>query len=631
MVEMPRQAREMRPLASRSHMHTIRTLLPYLWQRSFEMRGRVVLAMMLLVLAKVANVYVPILYKQAIDVLGANQATLIVVPIAILIAYGILRIATVAFGELRDAVFAKVAERAIRTVSLRVFEHLHRLSLSFHLERRTGGLSRAIERGVKGIEFLLTFMLFNILPTLVEIVMVCGILWWFYGAEYAAITFVTISAFIAFTLTVTEWRLKFRRRMNQQDSEAHTKAIDSLLNYETVKYFGNEAHEARRFDESRRRYEEAAVQSKTSLSLLNIGQGAIIAIGLTGITIKAGYEVAAGTMTIGDFVLVNTYLIQLYIPLNFLGFVYREIKQSLTDTEAMFELTHVYPEIEDKPEAKPLDVRDGEIKFDNVRFSYDARRNILDNVSFEVPPGQTVAIVGASGAGKSTVSRILFRFYDIEGGSVRIDGQDISGVQQQSLRAAIGIVPQDTVMFNDSIFYNIAYGNPDASRAEIEEAARLAHIHEFIHALPDGYETQVGERGLKLSGGEKQRVAIARTILKNPRIMLFDEATSALDSGTEKEIQDNLKEVSRDRSTLVIAHRLSTIVDSDQILVLDGGRVVERGRHAELLERDGKYADMWHRQQETAELQKELAERLALEKQELEGEGAPLPEGAGNG
>ncbi len=613
MVNMPRESREMLAPASRSHMYTIRTLLPYLWQRSLEMRARVVLAIILLVLAKVANVYVPILYKQAIDILGADQAALIVVPVALLIAYGVLRVTTVAFGELRDAVFAKVAERAIRTVSLRVFEHLHRLSLRFHLERRTGGLSRAIERGVKGIEFLLTFMLFNILPTLVEIVMVCGILWWFYGITYAAITFVTIGAFIAFTLAVTEWRLKYRRQMNQQDSEAHTKAIDSLLNYETVKYFGNEAHEAKRFDESRQRYEKAAVQSKTSLSLLNIGQGAIIAIGLTGITILAGYEVAAGTMTIGDFVLVNTYLIQLYIPLNFLGFVYREIKQSLTDMEAMFELTHIYPEIEDKAGAKPLEVRDGEISFDNVRFSYDERRNILDDVSFTVPPGQTVAIVGASGAGKSTVSRILFRFYDIESGAVRIDGQDIREVRQDSLRAAIGIVPQDTVMFNDSVFYNIAYGKPEASREDIEQAARLAHIHDFIVAQPDGYDTQVGERGLKLSGGEKQRVAIARTILKDPRIMLFDEATSALDSKTEQEIQDNLREVSRDRSTLVIAHRLSTIVDSDQILVLDGGRIVERGGHGELLAADGKYADMWRRQQETAELQKVLAERLALE------------------
>ncbi len=620
MVNMPRESREMPPPASRSHMHTIRTLLPYLWQRSFEMRARVVLAIILLVLAKVANVYVPILYKQAIDILGEGQAAIIVVPVGLLIAYGVLRVATVAFGELRDAVFAKVAERSIRTVSLRVFEHLHRLSLRFHLERRTGGLSRAIERGVKGIEFLLTFMLFNILPTLVEIVMVCGILWWFYGVTYAAITFVTIGAFIAFTLAVTEWRLKYRRRMNEQDSAAHTKAIDSLLNYETVKYFGNEDHEAARFDRSRQRYEQAAVQSKTSLSILNIGQGAIIAIGLTGITIKAGYEVAAGTMTLGDFVLVNTYLIQLYIPLNFLGFVYREIKQSLTDMEAMFELTHVYPEIEDKPDAKALQVRDGEIEFENVRFAYDQRRNILDDVSFTVPAGDTVAIVGASGAGKSTISRILFRFYDIESGSVRIDGQDVRDVQQGSLRAAIGIVPQDTVMFNDSIFYNIAYGRPEASRDDVEEAARLAHVHDFIAALPDGYDTQVGERGLKLSGGEKQRVAIARTILKDPRIMLFDEATSALDSKTEKEIQDNLKEVSRDRSTLVIAHRLSTIVDADQILVLDGGHIVERGRHAELLAAEGKYADMWRRQQETAELQKELAERLALE------EKSPSPE-----
>ena len=413
--------------------------------------------------------------------------------------------------------------------------------------------------------------------------------------------------------------------MNEKDSEANTKAIDSLLNYETVKYFGNEMHEAQRFDVSRRQYERAAVQSKTSLSLLNIGQGIIVATGLTGITIMAGYEVAAGTMTIGDFVLVNTYLLQLYIPLNFLGFVYREIKQSLTDMEAMFSILSVEREIEDAPDAPPLHVTAGTIEFEDVRFRYEERRGILDGITFRVPPGTTTAIVGASGAGKSTISRILFRFYDIEAGSVQIDGQDVRDVSQESLRAAIGIVPQDTVLFNDTIYYNIAYGRPDASAEEVEEAARLAHIHDFIAALPDGYESMVGERGLKLSGGEKQRVAIARTILKNPRILLFDEATSALDSQTEKEIQASLREVSRDRSTLMIAHRLSTVIDADQILVLDGGRIVERGRHAELLVRDGHYAEMWWRQQETAELREELEQRLADEEGRV-GETTATPE-----
>lgn len=611
MAALDREVRADWP-ARRSHLRTIRTLLPYLWPRgSLEMRGRVVLAVLLLVGAKVANIYVPILYKEAVDILSDDAAVAIIVPVAILLAYGALRVLTVAFGELRDAVFAKVAERAIRTVALRVFDHLHRLSLRFHVERRTGGLSRAIERGTKGIEFLLTFMLFNVLPTLVEVAMVCGILWALYGIAYAAVTFVTIAAYIAFTLSITEWRLKYRRRMNERDSEANTKAIDSLLNYETVKYFGNEAHEGRRFDTARRHYERAAVRSKTSLSLLNIGQGLIVAVGLTGITIMAGNEVAAGTMTIGDFVLVNTYLLQLYIPLNFLGFVYREIKQSLTDMEAMFGILSVEREIEDAPGAPPLRVSAGAIEFDDVHFSYDARRPILQGVSFRVPPGETVAIVGASGAGKSTISRILFRFYDIQSGGVRIDGQDVRAVRQGSLRAAIGIVPQDTVLFNDTILYNLAYGRPEASRAEIEEAARLAHIYDFIEGLPDGYDSVVGERGLKLSGGEKQRIAIARTILKRPRILMFDEATSALDSRTEKEIQANIRELSRDRTTLMIAHRLSTIIDADQILVLEGGRIVERGRHGALLIRDGRYAEMWWRQQETAELKEELAQRLS--------------------
>jgi ATP-binding cassette subfamily B protein len=554
---------------------------------------RVVIAVALLISAKLANVYVPLLYKQAVDALSGEAAAVIVVPLGILFAYG--------------AVFAKVAQRAIRTVALETFRHLHRLALRFHLDRQTGGLSRAIERGTKGVEFLLTFMLFNVLPTLVEILLVCGILWYLYGFAFSAATFVTIAGYISFTLAVTEWRLKFRREMNKMDGEASTKAIDSLLNYETVKYFGNEEHEARRFDTSLRRYERAAVRSKSSLSLLNIGQGAIIASGLTAVMIMAGSGVASGEMTLGDFVLVNAYLVQLYLPLNFLGFVYREIRQSLADMEAMFDLLSVEAEVRDAPGAQPLEAGDGEIGFEGVSFGYDPRRPILRDVSFTVPAGRTVAIVGPSGAGKSTISRLLFRFYDVAAGRITIDGRDIRSVTQASLRAAIGVVPQDTVLFNDTIYYNIAYGRPDASPAEIEQAARLARIHDFVMSLPDGYQSVVGERGLKLSGGEKQRVAIARTILKRPRILLFDEATSALDSHTEREIQTSLREVSADRTTLVIAHRLSTVVDADKIIVLEKGRIVERGHHAALLAKGGTYAAMWKKQQEASALQEALA------------------------
>jgi ATP-binding cassette subfamily B protein len=592
------------PPAGYGH-RALATLLPYLWPgRGIpgwrELRGRVALAMALLAAAKLANVYVPILYKEAVDLLAGETELVVVIPVALLVSYGVLRVATVAFSELRDAVFAKVAQRAIRRVALETFRHLHALALRFHLDRQTGGLSRAIERGTKGIEFLLTFMLFNVLPTLFEIFLVCGILWALFNVWYALVTFVTIAGYIAFTMTVTEWRLKYRRTMNETDSEATTRAIDSLLNYETVKYFGNEEHEARRYDSSLQRYEHAAVRSKTSLSALNIGQGVIVAIGLTFIMVMAARGVAGGTMSIGDFVLVNTYMIQLYLPLNFLGFVYREIKQSLADMESMFALLGIDAEVRDRPDAKPLDIGEGAIAFEHVDFSYDPRRKILHDVSIEVPAGQTVAIVGPSGAGKSTISRILFRFYDVDGGRVTIDGQDIRDVTQKSLRAAIGIVPQDTVLFNDTVYYNVAYGRPSASPAEVEEAARLARIHDFVMAMPDGYQTRVGERGLKLSGGEKQRVAIARTILKRPKILLFDEATSALDTHTEKEIQRSLAEVSAGRTTLVIAHRLSTVVDADEIVVLDAGRVVERGRHAELLAKGGSYAAMWARQQAEA-------------------------------
>ena len=573
----------------------------HLWPKGeWGLRTRVLVALGLLVLAKVTNVYVPILYKYAVDALGEPKAQAIAVPIVLIVAYGAARVLAQAFGEIRDAIFAPVAQRAIRNLALEVFHHLHALSLRFHLERQTGGLSRVIERGTQGMEFLIRFTTFNILPTLLEIVLVGAVLWHLYDWRYTAVTLAIIAAYVAFSITLSEWRIKFVRRMNDADTEANAKAIDSLLNYETVKYFGNEGHESRRYDVGRRRYEAAAIRSSRTLSLLNIGQGAIIAAGLVVIMAMAGYGVLDGSMTVGDFVAVNAFLLQLYQPLNMLGFAYREIRNALVSMERMFGLLEVPAEIADNPGAMQLAVGGGEITFDRVDFHYDKARQILHEVSFRVAPGHTVAIVGSSGAGKSTVSRILFRFYDVAAGSVRIDGQDIRDVTQASLRAAIGVVPQDTVLFNDTIYYNIAYGRPSASREEVEQAARLARIHDFIAGLPQGYDATVGERGLKLSGGEKQRVAIARTILKNPRILLFDEATSALDTRTEQEIQRSLEEVSRGRTTVVIAHRLSTIINADEIVVLDRGRVAERGRHGELLASNGLYADMWRRQQEAA-------------------------------
>jgi ATP-binding cassette, subfamily B, heavy metal transporter len=592
-------------------VRALKGLIPYLWPRdSLELRARVVLALGFLVCGKLINITVPLLYKRAVDALsapGIAAAGMIAVPVAVILAYGLGRVMAQGFNELRDAVFAKVGQRAVRRVTLAAFRHVHSLSLRFHLERRTGGLARAVERGTAGIEFLLSFMLFNVVPTLFEICVVCAILWRLYGWSFAAVTLATILVYIGFTFAVTDWRVRFRREMNERNSEANTKAVDSLLNYETVKYFANEAHEAERYDRALRAYEHAAVKSETTLALLNVGQGAIIAGGLVGVMILAGQGVAAGHMTVGDFVLVNTYLIQLYMPLNFLGMVYRNIKQSLTDLEQMMALLEIRPEIEDRADAAALAVRRGEVVFRRVDFRYDPRRPILSDVDFRIAAGGSVAIVGPSGAGKSTIARLLFRFYDIADGAIEIDGQDIRDVTQDSLRRAIGVVPQDTVLFNDTIYYNIAYGRPGASRAEIEEAARLAHIHDFIAALPDGYQTMVGERGLKLSGGEKQRVAIARVILKAPKILIFDEATSALDTKTEREIQASLAEVSAGHTTLMIAHRLSTVVDADQILVLDGGHIVERGSHRELLARSGVYAAMWARQQEAAEREAALA------------------------
>ncbi len=589
-----------KPPARQSDWNAIKSLLPYLW----EFRGRVVLAMAFLALAKVATVAVPLVLKEIVDALSSTSATL-VLPVFLLVAYGALRLANSTFGELRDAVFAKVTQRSIRRVALKVFEHLHNLALRFHLERQTGGMSRDIERGTAGIRFLLNFMLFNILPTILEIGFVAAILLVKYDPWFCIVTLVTLVVYIAFTLWVTEWRMIFRRNMNEMDSKANTRAIDSLLNYETVKYFNNEGFEARRYDETLQSWEKAAVRNQTSLSFLNIGQGAVIAVGVTILMLMAGQGVVRGTMTIGDLVLVNAFLIQLYMPLHFLGFVYREIRHSLADMERMFGLLAQNTEVSDRPDARDLNIRGGEIRFEHVGFGYDDRRMVLQDVSFDVPSGHKVAVVGASGAGKSTLSRLIFRFYDATTGRILIDGQDIRDVTQKSLRRAIGIVPQDTVLFNDTIYYNIAYGQPDATREEIIEAARSAHIHEFVETLPDKYDTIVGERGLKLSGGEKQRVAIARTLLKNPPILVFDEATSALDSRTEKAIQAELQEIATNHTTLVIAHRLSTIMDADQILVMEHGQIVERGTHGELLAQGGAYAHMWALQQQEQQEEEE--------------------------
>jgi ATP-binding cassette subfamily B protein len=579
--------------APRGDFGVIRKLLPYLW----EFRGRVVLAVAFLVTAKLANITVPIVMKRIVDGLSGPKQVL-AVPVALLVAYALLRLSSTLFNELRDIVFVKVAQRAMRRIALEVFHHLHALSLRFHLERQTGGLTRDIERGTRGISTLLSYTVFSVLPTLLEISLVTGFLVWKFDVWFGVITVAALACYVGLTFTISEWRTQHRRQVNEMDSKANTRAIDSLLNYETVKYFGNERYEAGRYDENLQRYERAMVKSETSLGLLNAVQACVIATAVSLLMWRAADGIVEGHLTLGDLVMVNALLIQLYIPLNFLGVMYREIKQALVDMEKMFRLLSENREIEDKPDARPLDVRGGSIRFEHVDFSYDGQRPILQDVSFEVPAGRKVAVVGPSGSGKSTLARLLFRFYDVGAGRISIDGQDIRDVAQASVRAAIGVVPQDTVLFNDTIYYNVAYGHPGATREEVENAARVAHIADFIARLPQGWETTVGERGLKLSGGEKQRVSIARTVLKNPPILVFDEATSALDSHTEKSIQAELAEISRDRTTLVIAHRLSTIVDADEILVLDHGRIVERGTFRGLLEAGGRFAEMWRLQQE---------------------------------
>ena len=574
----------------------IRKLLPYLWQY----RLRVLLALAFLVTAKVANIGVPLVMKGIVDGLS-GPAAVAAVPVALLAAYGLLRLSSTLFNELRDIVFVKVAQSAMRTIALEVFHHLHALSLRFHLERQTGGLTRDIERGTRGISTLLSFMVFSVLPTLLEMALVTGFLIIKFDVWFGVITVAAIVLYVALTFAISEWRTQHRRTMNDADSKANTRAIDSLLNYETVKYFGNEGYEAKRYDENLRRYEKAVVTSETSLGLLNSVQAMVIALAVSLLMWRAADGIVNGGLTLGDLVMVNALLIQLYIPLNFLGVMYREIKQALVDMEKMFKLLGENREVEDPPGAKPLAVRGAAIRFEHVDFSYDGIREILKDVSFEVPAGQKVAVVGPSGSGKSTLARLLFRFYDVGKGRITIDGQDIRAVTQLSVRSAIGIVPQDTVLFNDTIYYNISYGRPEATREEVERAARVAHIAEFIERLPTKWESTVGERGLKLSGGEKQRVSIARTVLKNPPILIFDEATSALDSRTEKSIQGELAEISRDRTTLVIAHRLSTIVDADEILVMEHGSIVERGSFRALMAQNGRFAEMWRLQLEERE------------------------------